>query len=56
VISREKRFLRKHEIDGTGTRWHKKQVGIAFRLCIYGERNNGKVTAKYLFYNVGIFP
>jgi len=27
-------------------------VGIEFHLCIYGERNNGKVTEKYLFYNV----
>jgi len=40
-----------------GARWHKKQVGIAFRLCIYDERNNGKVIAKYFFYNTGtLFP
>jgi hypothetical protein len=30
----------------------KRQAGIEFHLCIYGERNNGKVPEKYLFYNV----
>jgi len=31
--------------------WHNRQISIAFR-CICGERNNGKVTTKYLFYNI----
>jgi len=30
----------------TEARRHKRQVGIAFRLCIYGERNNGNITVK----------
>jgi len=31
------------------------QIGIAFNLCIYGKRNNEKITVKYLFYNTGTF-
>jgi len=38
-------------IDEIGAHWHKKQAGITFCLCIYDERNNGKVIAKYFFYN-----
>jgi len=26
-------------IKKTGACWHKRQVGIVFRLCIYGEKN-----------------
>jgi len=37
-------------IDKIRAHWHKKQTGIVFCLCIYGERNNGKITAKYFFY------
>jgi len=33
-------------VGETGDRWHKRQVGVAFRLCIYCERNNGKVITK----------
>jgi len=32
-----------------------KAIYIAFRLCVYEKRNNGKVTTKYLFYNIDIF-
>jgi len=28
------------------TCWHKMQVGIAFRLCIYDKRNDGKIKFK----------
>jgi len=30
--------------------------GIAFRLCIYDERDNEKITTKYFFYNIDTFP
>jgi len=43
-------------VGETGDRWHKRQVGVAFRLCIYCERNNGKVITKYLFYDIGTSP
>jgi len=31
----------------------KRQVGIAFCLYIYDERNNEKIVVKYIFYNIG---
>jgi len=39
-----------HYVGETGSLWDKRQVGIAFHLYIYGDRNNGRITAKYLFY------
>jgi len=27
-------------------------IGIAFRLCTYGEKNNRKVITKYIFHNI----
>jgi len=44
-------------IGETETHWHKRQVSIAFMyLCIYGKRNNEKLTANNVFYNIYTFP
>lgn len=44
-------------VGETGASWHKRQVGITFRLYIYDKGNkNEKVTPKYFFYDIGTSP
>jgi len=44
-------------IGETGGRWDKRQVGIAFRLSVYSERNNGKVTVQNISFIIKmLFP